>query len=56
MAERTETSALENKVALFSTQYTGALLAYHVTAAAPQKVTVALNSKVLLPDVAFFFF
>lgn len=28
MAERTETSALENKVALFSTQYTAALLAY----------------------------
>lgn len=28
MAERKETSALENKVALFSAQYTAALLAY----------------------------
>ena len=42
-AECTEISILDSKVALFSIQYTGALLANHATAAIPQKVTVALN-------------
>ena len=44
MAERTEMSVLENKVVLLSVQCTGALLAYHVMAAAPQKATGAPNS------------
>lgn len=44
MAECTEMSALENEVVLLSVQCAGALLAYHVMAAAPQKATVASNS------------
>lgn len=44
MAECTEMSVLENEVVLLSVQCTGALLAYHVMAAAPQKATVASNS------------
>lgn len=37
MAERTETSVVENKVVLLSVHCTGALLAHHVMAAAPQR-------------------
>lgn len=44
MAECREMSVLENKVGLLSVQCTDALLAYHVMAAAPQKVTVTASS------------